>query len=268
VYRVDRAGQVRGVPWFAPVILRMRDFDELEGAQLVRTKIAACFAGFVQDIETPDTAADAKAKVLPDKIEPGAFEILPPGKTITFPNVPQVADGGHAVRVLRSIAAGLGITYESLSGDLSGVNFSSGRMGWIEMQRNIEQWRWQMLIPRFSAPVYEWFALAAALVGTDLAGASMQHTPPRREMIDPTAEVAATIAAIRGGLQSLPEAVREQGLDFEDHVAAMKKSNEALDAAGLILDSDPRRVMKAGILQSPTAEALSPKAPPAEGASA
>jgi len=47
VFRVDRAGQVRGVPWGAPALIRMRDFDEYEDAQLVQQKIAACFSAFV-----------------------------------------------------------------------------------------------------------------------------------------------------------------------------------------------------------------------------
>ena len=47
VYKKDRPGQVRGVTWLAPVILKLRDLDEYEDAELVRKKIEACFAAFV-----------------------------------------------------------------------------------------------------------------------------------------------------------------------------------------------------------------------------
>jgi lambda family phage portal protein len=56
-FEVVRAGQVRGIPWFAPVILRMRDYDEYEDAQLIRQKIAACFTAFITD---PTAGAPAR----------------------------------------------------------------------------------------------------------------------------------------------------------------------------------------------------------------
>src|SRR5690606_27084232 len=46
-----RPGQVRGVPWFAPAILKLRDLDEYDDAELVRKKIEACFAAFVTGVE-------------------------------------------------------------------------------------------------------------------------------------------------------------------------------------------------------------------------
>ncbi|MFW6198507.1 MAG: phage portal protein, partial [Acidobacteriota bacterium] len=46
IYRQERPGQVRGIPWSAPVLLRLADFDDYEDAQLIRQKIAACFAAF------------------------------------------------------------------------------------------------------------------------------------------------------------------------------------------------------------------------------
>ncbi|MBF0175184.1 MAG: phage portal protein, partial [Magnetococcales bacterium] len=42
-----RPGQNRGVTWFAPALLRMRDLDDYDEAELVRKKIEACFVGFV-----------------------------------------------------------------------------------------------------------------------------------------------------------------------------------------------------------------------------
>ena len=33
------------MPWFAPVILKLRDLDEYDDAELVRKKIEACFQG-------------------------------------------------------------------------------------------------------------------------------------------------------------------------------------------------------------------------------
>ena len=43
-YRVLRPGQVRGVPWLAPVMLALRDLDDYADAERVRKKIEACMA--------------------------------------------------------------------------------------------------------------------------------------------------------------------------------------------------------------------------------
>jgi lambda family phage portal protein len=254
LFRADRTGQVRGISWGAPCVVKLADLDAYEDAQLLRQKIAACFAGFVRDLEMPMDATAAK-NVAPSRIEAGGMHILPSGKTVEFPNVPTVANDGHTERVLRSIAAGWGVTYESLTGDLSNVNFSSGRMGWIEFQRNVSKWQWNLFIPRVCQPTFNWFLEAADLYGLNVVGATSTWTAPRREMIDPTKEIPALIAGIRGGVTTLPEVVREQGRDFDEHIAEIKKANEALDKAGIILDSDARKTMKAGAIQVPPTDA-------------
>jgi lambda family phage portal protein len=246
VYRMDRPGQIRGVPWAAPVMIKLRDFDDLEDAQLLRQKIAACFTAFVKDMEMGSDLTDTKTNV-GDKIEPGLIEQLPPGKEITFANPPGVTGyAEYSSAILHSIAAGFGVTYESLTGDLSQVNYSSGRMGWLEFQRNIEAWRWQLLIPNFCGPVWEWFLEAAVLMGLKTDGLQARHTPPRREMIDPTKEVPALRDAIRAGLITLPEVQRQQGYDPDALLSEYQKSNEALDKFGVILDCDPRKISRAG----------------------
>ncbi len=262
IFREDRIGQARGVTWLAPCIIRMRDFDEYEDAQLVRQKIAAAFVGFVKDITGPETSTGLGSGTpgTPEKIEPGAFEILPPGKEVQFSNPPGV-DGYRDFSdiSLHAIAAGLGITYESLTGDLKGVNYSSGRMGWIEFSRNIEDWQWNMLIPHLCNGVFKWFSDWNELVtGVKCLGA--EWTPPRRTMLDPSKEYQGMITAIRGGLLTLSEALRGQGYEPKEVFAEWAEDAKLLNELGLIFDSDPRKVMKAGMFQAE----LPPEEPKAE----
>ncbi len=155
---------------------------------------------------------------------------------------------------LRAIATGFGITYESLTQDYSQVNFSSGRMGHIEFQRNIEQWRWNLLIPRLCEPVWDWFVEAAELAGLVSAKriTRASWTAPRREMIDPLKETEAQIKAVRGGLKSLSGAIREQGNDPEKQFEEMASDNDILDKYRLQLDSDPRKMSANGMKQNST----------------
>lgn len=260
VYRMDRPGQVRGVPWLAPVILRMHDYADYEDAQLMRQKIAAVFAAFVTDPDGVDRGpidgetSSANEDRL-ESLEPGIIEYLPPGKEIKFASPPGVEGYGEYARIqLHAIAAGLGVTYETLTGDLSEVNFSSGRMGWLEFQRSIVFWQNSILINQMCKRVEGWF-LEAASVGVGVAApATATWTPPRREMIDPTKEIPAQRDAVRSGFVSLSDAVRSMGKDPMEHFNEMAEDFARLDTLGLVLDSDPRRVARTGAAQPPDAE--------------
>lgn len=253
LYDVKRPGQLRGVPWGAPVMLKMQDLEEFIDATIVKQKVAASFAAFVEDPDGALTDGDGKAISISEKIEPGAIEILPPGKRMSFPNPPATNDfGGFTQEVLHAIAIGFGVPYESLTGDYSRVNFSSGRMGWIEFQRNIDRWRWNLVIPRFCDPIFSWFTEAALISGVDhVAPKGVTWTPPRREMIDPSKEFSSMATAVRSGFMSLSEALRSQGFDPDEVYGEIAQDNEKLDKLKLILDTDPRKTMKAGAIQAP-----------------
>ena len=157
--------------------------------------------------------------------------------------------------VLHSIAAGFGITYESLTGDLSQVNFSSARMGWLEFQRNLDAWRWSMFVPQFCSPVFRWFLDGVALSSlSDSFGEGSQYTiewtAPRREMIDPQKEVAAMRDAIRCGFCTLSEAQRMLGYDPSKLIKEYKSDLDALDKLEIKLDVDPRHMTAQGQAQN------------------
>lgn len=252
VFRADRPGQVRGVPWLASVMLRLKDFDEFEDAELIKQKVSACFSAFVHDATDSGNMSEDADDLL-DRMEPGVIETLPTGKQITFANPPTVQSfDAYSRKVLMGIAKGIGISYEALTGDLSNVNFSSARMGWIEMQRNIEDWQWNLVVPQFCDGVWSWFSDAGFMAGLipSLAVDPVLWTPPRREMIDPTREIPAMINAVRGGIYSLQEVHRQMGYDTTEVLDQMKGDNELIDKNGLILDSDARKTMKAGVTQA------------------
>ena len=54
LFKLLAAGQLRGITWFAPVLLRLHELDQFEDAALVKAKVAALFTGFITD---PDGTA-------------------------------------------------------------------------------------------------------------------------------------------------------------------------------------------------------------------
>lgn len=253
IFDVLRPGQVRGIPFGVSSFLRLKDFDEYEDAQLVRQKIAACFAAFVGDYSgdkslLPGTATNADG-TLTDRVEPGIIQHLPAGKTVTFAT-PPAAEGyaDYSRKILQGISVGYGTTYEMLTGDLSNVNFSSGRMGWIEFQRSVEDWQEQMLVPMLCDKVWQWFMNAAYITGkVRTTNISASWTPPRREMIDPAKETTAMIEKVKAGLISWPEALRLMGYDPDMTFDEIKEWVKKVDEAKLVLSSDARTSAKAPV---------------------
>ncbi len=253
VFKPTRPGAVRGASWFAPVLLKMKDFDEFEDATLMKQKIAACLAVLTTDVSGDNPAlgtADDSTNPGIDTLEPGAIHNMPPGRSVDIVQPPSVRDySDYSQTSLRSQAAGLGVTYEDLTGDYTELPFSAARMSRIRHWARVDDWRWRMLIPQFCDPVWTWAMTAAAIMGTPYPK-GVQWTAPPMPMIEPDKEGLAYMRNIRTGIMTLSEAIRERGYDPRDVLEEMAADNELLDELGLKLDSDPRYMNQNGQAQS------------------
>jgi capsid protein len=204
-----------GIPFGTAAILTLRDMGTIREAMQMREKIAACFAAFVVDSESSEAGSTTGIDF--DSLEPGAVEHLPPGKDIRFASPPGAGDfvATHK-EYARAVAIAYDVTYESLTGDLSNVNYSSFRGGWLEFARRVMYLQGKVTTPQLLNPVCRWHDDLARMTGALRGNVSWIHTPPRREMIDPTKEIPMMIEAIQGGLMSLSEAQRMLGRDPEE----------------------------------------------------
>jgi lambda family phage portal protein len=269
VFKQNRPGQVRAVSWFAPVIVRMKEFDEYEDATLMKQKIAACLAIVTTDVDgaapSLGTADDTQTPAI-DELSPGGIINAAPGRSIEVVQPPSVTDHATYCNVtLRAIASGLGLTYEDLTGDYTNMPFSAARMSRLRHWARVDDWRWQLLIPQFCEPVWDWAMEAAVIMGmTSDPAPAATWTPPPMPMVDPDKEGIAIMRNLRTGTQTLFEAIRERGWDPDEFLAEVQAGNTKLDALGIKLDSDPRYMTQAGQLQG----AAAPKKVPAPGAAA
>jgi hypothetical protein len=130
IYLPGRPGQVRAISWFAPVLLRFKDFDEFEDATLMKQKVAACLAVLVTDVDGANTALGTTTTDDPmvDTLSPGMIANIPPGRSVDVVAPPQSADyPTYASTVLRAIATGIGVSYEDLTGDYTNLPLGAGR---------------------------------------------------------------------------------------------------------------------------------------------
>lgn len=270
IYRLDRPGQARGVPWSAPVVLTLWDLNDYEGAELLRQKIAACFAVFIKGEPTRtlagqiSTTETTKAGSTIETVEPGTINRLPTGTEIEFASPPTVTGFAEVTRhSARKIAAGMGVPYEIVTGDLSQVTFVSGRLGRLQFMANVGQWRWQIVIPHGCATIARWFLEAAAVPLNGPAKARFDWSPPPFAMVDPEVETKAAQARIRAGLSPRSEEIRMLGYDPEAVEDEFEAENKRADDKGLRFDSDGRFPLNGGALPAPTVSGTRPGDKPA-----
>lgn len=252
VYRPLRFGQVRGVPWFAPVLLPSREVQDLFEATIIKARVEACFSGFVKRSGSISPFAkqekdDGAGKKI-TKIEPGMIADIGDGE-ITFANPSsQTAFGEVYMAAMQAMAAGAGITYDQFTGDLRQANYSSLRAGKIEFRRLVEQIQWLVIVPRLIAPVHRRLLDRAVLAGKirdRREGFRLDHIMPAVEPIDPKKDLEADILAVRAGRLSPQEFIAAWGRDWREVVADTASFFEFLDkqraGSGLALDIDGRR---------------------------
>ncbi len=256
IFEVKRPGQVRGVPALASVLLRLRDLDEYEDAELLRKKIEACFAAFVSQPEGPDisplvTTAKDKNGLLVENLEPGIIKYLAPGQQVTF-GAPQSSGGYGEFHQIKAheIASGARVTYQQMTGDMSRANYSSMRGGRLEFQAVLDRYQRDVMIHQFCRPVWSKFCLMGIASGVLKKEIYPGWTTPKPKPVDPLKDALADLTRVRSGTASLFDVAAENGRDpkslLEDIAAVAKK----IDSLGLVLDSDPRKVAKSGAIHS------------------
>jgi len=136
---------------------------------------------------------------------------------------------------LHLIAAGFGVPYEMMTGDMKEVNFSSARVRLLDFRREVEMCQWQIIVPKLIDRVareFEDAAFLAALVPA--VDNTAQHTTPKWDYVNPEQDVNADLAEISGGLSSISEKLRKRGYSPEAVFAELKNDVDQLKSAGLL----------------------------------
>lgn len=287
VFDILRPGQARGIPWLAPVSLRMRDVAEYEDAELLRKKIESCYSVFITrndadgsipagpQAQTIDSVTGDKV----DQLKPGMIQRLAIGEDVSFGEPRQsIAVTDYLRSQWMSIAFGVGMPYSMATGDLSNANYGSQRAGLLDFWILLDNWQWNMLIAMIYEKAWQRVGEAFGRLGQGPSGDQIPeaaYSPPKREWIDPEKDGRATALNLRIGRQSWGQMVAETGEDPDEHLDTLKGWQKKLD--GLDLDysasgataapgGDPNNPDDAGNADgNPSAPAKPPAAEPKVG---
>jgi lambda family phage portal protein len=248
LYRPLRLGQIRGVSHFAPVLLSGQEIQDLMEAAIVQQRTQASFAGFIKrnpGVANPLlTNKDEKSGERITSIKPGQIQDIGEAE-IVFSNPTSQSVFAEAYKAgLHAMAAGAGITYDQLTGDLSQANYSSLRAGKIEFRRLVEQLQWHCVVPRMCRPVdrkFEEYAIMSGRLRNIRGGYRVNHIMPAIEPINPKDDLDADIAAVRAGRMSPQEFISGWGRDWRKVVMDTAAFQSFADQNGITLDIDSRR---------------------------
>jgi lambda family phage portal protein len=205
VFRPLRPGQVRGVTFMHPSMVRAYLLDQYDDAELDRKKTAAMFAGFIQSAETdviPETEPGRFDNEQLATLEPGTLQTLLPGEKIEF-SAPVDVGGTYEnfqYRNLLAMCSGVGVPYMAVTGDITKANYSSLRGGLIEYRRRLESQQFNVMVHQLCRPVWQRWMTDAVISGRlTLPGYAdnprmywrARWITPRYEWVDPIKDVAA-----------------------------------------------------------------------------
>ncbi|MDQ2080485.1 phage portal protein [Xanthobacteraceae bacterium Astr-EGSB] len=258
-YRKDRIGQGRGVPWLAPIALKGRDTADLEEAVVIKGRIEACLAAFIKTTnsgttlanrtQTERTANNGSRRI--ETLSPGMIKYLDQGEDITTVS-PSSSLAFESILMMNwlALAAGAGVTYDQLTGDLRRANYSSLRAGKIEFRRIIEQFQWLTLVAMFLDPLWDkWCAFAQdfGVLPRRAGGYPVEWIMPAVEPIDPLKDMQADVAAVRSGRMTYPQFCAAWGLDPEEQLDQIEAWMRDLDRRKITLETDPRVALNKGV---------------------
>ena len=254
VFRQERAGQTRGVPWSTAAISALKMLHGYREAELVAARTAASKMGFFTSPAGDGFMADAYegeggtgAPIY--NAEPGTFHQLPAG--VDFkpfdPAHPTSAYADFEKSVLRGIAGGLGVSYTSLANDLEGTSYSSIRQGALE-ERDFYRTLQKFMVEHFLDPLYRvWLDHIIQFGYTSITGVGKYEKFSREflfrprgfQWVDPLKEINAAVVGLQNGILSHSDIAATYGRDAEDTFAAIEQDKKLAEQYGLKMAYEP-----------------------------
>ncbi|MEJ6845100.1 phage portal protein [Sinorhizobium fredii] len=233
------AGQIRGIPHTLSAIVTAAIIDAYDDAELERKRLAALFSAFIKTEPSDDPAphplqdgieaAEAAGKDSAIGLEPGAVVDLDPGQSVEFAEPADVGGNYEAFqyRNLLRMAAGFGVPYAAMTGDLRQTSYGSIRAGLVEFRRRIEAMQHAVMVFQLCRPVWRRFMLDAVLAGALTIGPAQfeadrraymraKWITPRWEWIDPYKDRQAEKLAVDNGFKARSDVIEAEGYDPEE----------------------------------------------------
>lgn len=246
-YVMQRPGQLRGISPFAPGVLAAFDLGQYLNAEIEGAKMAAKYLAF---IESPDLSGFQDLRgvapgVAPrnEYLENAVLEYLRPGEKINLAshNRPGNNFDPFVRLVLRMLSVTTGVPYELLSGDYSGINYSTMRVCRNDLTQILKVHHGRMT-GHLCTPIFREVLRQSVLSGRlSLPGywadptrySQAKWVSTGMESIDPLKETKAHVDQLESLLRSPQEIAAARGRDYEELLDEIKEAASMIAERGL-----------------------------------
>jgi lambda family phage portal protein len=241
----DRPGQWRGVPTLASILLPLYELDDLTDATVAKQKAAQAISWVIRN--TNPSAAVSVGSALnavdPNDIDQatgkrrvvtqasgGGVQYLNKGEDIAFyqgtdigANLPELIKAE-----LHKIAQAAGLSYEVLTGDLTGISFSALQQVSIDMKTKAEFMYKFYLINLGLAPLCAKFKELAIIYGSkSFSNLNPVFQYPRRYGVNELKDTQADLLEVQSGFSTWESKLEERNLSVEEITEDKKRQKEA-----------------------------------------
>lgn len=244
VYTEDRVRATRGLPWSTACMVQLNMLGRLWTSELAAANHEADRLGIIKtqagvDLDSFDIDTNATANEISS--EGAQFMGLDPGLDVVFPQNqhPNSAFPEFSRFLLKGIAAGLGVSYHSLAGDVSDANYSSARVALLD-ERDSWRKRQAWFIRNVCDPIFrEWLRLA--LLAGQVPQMSFEKAcfpawwPRSWDWVDPEKDAKASLLAIQGGLSTHQAELGARGQDWREVFEQLAEEKALAEELGLVL---------------------------------
>jgi lambda family phage portal protein len=234
-------GQWIGVPILSSILVSLYELDELVDATVAKQKAAQAISWIVENtnpgnmlaVGSPTTVRDKDESGVPKnkivfKTQGGNVQYMNKGEKIHFYQSTDI--GANLTSLIGSelhkIAAALDIPYHSLTGDTSGLDFSSIRAIGIELRLRLEYIHHFLTIPLGLSPLCAKFKAYAIPYNKRLASAIPTFQLPRWYGVDELKDAQADALELQMGMTTLERILQERHVTFEEVVEDAKRNEE------------------------------------------
>lgn len=255
LYEPTDSEQIRGYSPLVAGLETLENLNDYQEAELVNARVSASKMGFFISNDTNVNRLDIADEENEEgefisEVEPGTFHVLPNGYDYKENNTNYPASYDKFVKTnLRTLASAWNISYEDLSNDREGVNYSSIRAGLVN-DRDVYKAIQNFIIEKFLSNVYEDF-LKNSILNKSIKKFNGQvltiqeldkfsnHQWRGRGFawVDPLKDTNASIEAIKFGLSSRQRETEKLGIDYSEIFEELSQEKQLAESKGIDLSN-------------------------------
>ena len=253
IFEAQRFGQTRGYPSkLASTMTAIKWLQDFRLSELVASKAAASKMAFIRTPTGEDNIAegylDEEGYMPTLNFEPATIDVLPHGTDIEFANWnhPNTNVESFDKAMLRTIASGLGVSYASLSNDLTQTNYSSSRVALLDERDGFKMLQ-TFMIEHYCKPVYRAWLEQELTIGNinlpiekyDKFANPVEFSARGYHSVDPLKEMQSNQLGLNNGLLTIQDVLNQSGKELSQHFSELDAQQALAEKFDIELAYEP-----------------------------